>query len=123
MKFIIDMPLSYKLAQFLREKGYDAFYLSEQQIQRATDEQIFELAINENRIIVTADLDFSKIFALSLNHPAGLILFREGNLSDTQMIDSFKRLIDFVPPEKIMNSIIVVEQNRIRITPLPIADN
>ena len=121
MKFLVDMPLSHKLANFLRNKGYDAFHLSERNLQRASDEQVFNLAIKEQRIIVTADLDFSRIFALSVStHQSlpGLILFRKGNLSDKQMIEYIERVIDTVPPDKINKSIIVVEPDRIRINPL-----
>ena len=121
MKFLVDMPLSYKLAEFLRNKRHDAFHLSERNLQRASDEQVFNLAIKEQRIIITADLDFSRIFALSVStHHSlpGLILFREGNLSDKQMIEYIQRVIDTVPSDKINKSIIVVEPDRIRINPL-----
>ena len=125
MKFLIDMPLSFKLAQYLRERGYDAYHISERGLQRASDEEIFELAVKEQRIIIPADIDFSRIFALCFTYKSksgnyGLILFREGTLSDRQMLEFLQRVLDSVPSEKIQRSIVVVEHHRIRITPLPL---
>ena len=121
MKFIVDMPLSWQLAEVLRNKGYDAFHIRERGLQCASDENIFDLAVKEKRIIVTADLDFSRIFALShQSGETGLLLFREGNLSDSQMIELLERVLDSVSAERIQRSIVVVEHHRIRITPLPI---
>ncbi|HPB31759.1 MAG TPA: DUF5615 family PIN-like protein [Candidatus Sumerlaeota bacterium] len=121
MKFVVDMPLSRQLAEVLRSRGHDAFHISERGLQRSSDKNIFDLAVEERRIIITADLDFSRIFALSFQTgETGLILFREGNLSDSQMIEFLERVLDTIPPEKIWRSIIVVEHHRIRITPLPV---
>jgi predicted nuclease of predicted toxin-antitoxin system len=121
MKFLVDMPLSWKLAEFLREQGHDAFHIRERNMHRLPDQKIFDLAVKEQRIIITADLDFSRIFALyyRAGNP-GMILFREGNLSDSQMKDFMERVLETITPDKIQNSIIVVEHNRIRVTPLPL---
>lgn len=121
MKFLVDMPLSWKLAEFLREKGHDAFHIRERNLHRLKDEEIFNLAVKEQRIIITADLDFSRIFSLSYRagNP-GLVLFREGNLSDSQMQVFMERVLETITPHKIQNSIVVVEHNRIRVTPLPL---
>jgi predicted nuclease of predicted toxin-antitoxin system len=51
---------------------------------RATDRALLELARREERIIITADLDFPRLLALSAAKGPGLILFRGGNYSDAE---------------------------------------
>ena len=53
MKFLIDMPLSPKLAAWLVRRGHDAVHALEVGLDRASDTAILERARNEKRIVVT----------------------------------------------------------------------
>ena len=108
------------LRNFYENKVMTPFISENATLSHLPDEEIFNIAVKEQRIIITADLDFGRIFALSSKAgQSGLILFREGNLSDSQMQSFMERVLETIPPEKIQDSIIVVEHNRIRVTPLP----
>jgi predicted nuclease of predicted toxin-antitoxin system len=85
MKFLVDMPLSPLLAVWLRENGHDADHVSAIGLHKAKDHQIIEAAKLQSRIIITADLDFPQILAISRAADPGVILFRGGNYSDEQM--------------------------------------
>jgi len=54
-KFLVDSMLG-NLARFLRLIGFDSYYAADK-----TDEEIVNIAIKENRIILTRDLELSKI--------------------------------------------------------------
>lgn len=88
----------------------------------ATDSQILSVAIAEGRIVVTADLDFSRLIALSGKDQPGLILFRAGNVSDSQMLELLNRVMTEVPAETMSAAIVVVDETTIRIARLPIQD-
>ncbi|MEZ4737023.1 MAG: DUF5615 family PIN-like protein [Caldilineaceae bacterium] len=66
MKLLLDMGLAQRTAAFLRD----------QQLQRLPDEQIVQKALAEHRIILTHDLDFSRIVALSGGQFPSVITFR-----------------------------------------------
>jgi predicted nuclease of predicted toxin-antitoxin system len=58
--------------------------------------------------------------ALSLAEGPGVILFRGGNYSDTEMCDLLERVLSEVSSEILESSICVVDRKRIRFTRLPI---
>ena len=59
MKFLVDMPISPDAARSLIEKGHDATHASDVGLDRAPDLEVLEAARIEDRIVVTADLDYS----------------------------------------------------------------
>ena len=58
MKFLVDMPLSPALAQWLRAEGFDAVHASDIKMHLAPTRRFSRTAIQEERVVITADLDF-----------------------------------------------------------------
>lgn len=65
MKFLIDTPLSPDVAQWLRGRGHEAVHAVDLGMYRTPDGEILDYARQNQQIIVTADLDFPRLFALS----------------------------------------------------------
>jgi predicted nuclease of predicted toxin-antitoxin system len=63
MKFLVDMPLSPDLATWLRAEGHDAVHASAISLYRASDAEILRVAAEQDRVIITADLDFPRLLA------------------------------------------------------------
>lgn len=63
MKFIIDNALSPIFANKLREAGHDVMHVRDINMQASSDEEIFDLAAREDRVVVTADTDFGTLLA------------------------------------------------------------
>jgi len=120
MRFLVDQPVSPLLAQWLREQGHDTYHAREQGLSRATDEELFARAVQEDRIIVTADLDFPRILALSGVDRPGLVLFRAGNVSDDRMLELLKTILSTVGDSELRRSVVVAEPGTLRIAPLPL---
>jgi predicted nuclease of predicted toxin-antitoxin system len=120
MKFLLDMPVSSLLLDVLREHGHEGVHAYHIGQDRASDRQLLELAQREGRVVVTADLDFPRLLALTSAQGPGLILFRGGNYSDTEMCGLLERVLTDVSLQVLQESICVVDRSRIRITRLPI---
>jgi predicted nuclease of predicted toxin-antitoxin system len=120
MKALLDMPVSASLVDVLQAHGHEGIHAHDTGLDRAPDRELLALARRENRVIITADLDFPRILALSSAEGPGLILFRGGNYSDAEMRELLERVLAEVPPEVLEVSVCVVDKQRIRFTRLPL---
>ncbi len=120
MRFLVDMPLSPALVGWFADRGDDATHASAVGLATAPDQAIIDRARQERRVIVTADLDFPEILALSGASAPGVVLFRGGNYSEAEVKSLLEKLLSSSSPEQIESSITVVEKGRIRRSRLPL---
>jgi predicted nuclease of predicted toxin-antitoxin system len=120
MRFLLDMPVSAALLDVLQTHGHEGVHAHQIRRDRAPDDELLELARREGRVVITADLDFPRLMALSLTEGPGLILFRGGNYSDSEMCDLLARVLEQVPSEILDRSVCVVDRNQVRVTALPL---
>ncbi len=114
------MPLSPELAVWLAQQGHDAVHALGAGLDRAPDGVILERARNEQRAVITADLDYPRLLALAQAEGPGLILFRGGNYSEQEAVERLTRVLETVPNDELLNSIVVIEKGRIRRRRLPL---
>jgi predicted nuclease of predicted toxin-antitoxin system len=75
MRFLADESCDFAAVRSLRAEGHDVFAVSEFQ-HRSVDQEVMELALAENRILLTEDKDFGwLVFAGRVDSP-GVILIR-----------------------------------------------
>jgi len=120
MKFLLDMPVSSLLLKVLHAHEHEGVHAHQIGKDRAPDTELLDIAQREGRIIITADLDFPRLLALSLADGPGIILFRGGSYSDTEMCDLLDKVLGRVPVDILERSICVVDKTRVRITRLPL---
>lgn len=76
MIFLIDNALSPIISQGLRDAGFESFHVRDISMHTASDLSIFEFALQNNHIIVSADTDFGTLLALKQYMKPSMILFR-----------------------------------------------
>lgn len=120
MKALLDMPVSRSLESVLKTHGHGGVHAHEIGLDRASDRELLAVARRENRVVITADLDFPRLLALSSAEGPGLIFFRGGNYSDAEMRELLERVLTEVAPEILEASVCVVDRKRMRFTRLPL---
>lgn len=120
MRFLIDMPLTPALVGWLAEQGHDALHASDVGLGSGEDVDILGRARSEDRVLVTADLDFPRILALTAAEGPAVVLFRGGNFSNVEMLQMMARVLTSVSGDDLCRSVTVVEPFRVRWTVLPL---
>jgi len=119
MKFLADMGVVMRIVQWLRDEGHDAVHLREENLHRLPNGLIFEKANLEKRILLTYDLDFGEIVALSGEKQVNVILFRLRNTRTPHVIERLKKVLKDSAQALEEGAIVVVEETRHRIRRLP----
>jgi len=120
MRFLADMGVPLRVVQWLRDKGYDAVHLREENLHRLPDGEIFKKAYIERRILLTFDLDFGEILALSGEKPVSVLLFRLHNTRAPHVMERLGKVLTDSGRALEQGAIIVVEESRHRTRRLPI---
>lgn len=120
MKFLADMGISPRVVEELRQQGYDAVHLLDENLHRMTDGDILEKSRRENRVLLTHDLDFGELLAASGGNLPSVIIFR---LKDMRAININRHLFSILKgqsePLK-AGAVLSVTEQKVRIRILPI---
>ncbi|MGM0426679.1 MAG: DUF5615 family PIN-like protein [Thermodesulfobacteriota bacterium] len=123
MKFLLDMGVSPETGCYLEKLGHNAVHLIEEGMDRATDSQIMEKALKEERIILTHDLDFGRMLAFSGDRGPSVVTFRLTNMRPENVNQFCKAIIDRFSDVMAEGAILSVGDKKIRRHLLPVLRN
>lgn len=118
MRFLVDMPLPPRLANWLIDQGHEASHVSEVGLAQSSDEAIPDGTRSNAAVVITADLDFPRLLALSNVAGPGVILLRGGDFNDEPAISFVDRVLASIPQEDLPGLLVVVDRMRVRKRPL-----
>jgi predicted nuclease of predicted toxin-antitoxin system len=120
IRLLADVHISPKTVADLQKQGYEIMRSSEVLPANAPDINILEFARTENWVVLTQDLDFSMLVALSRYSQPSLITLR---LSSAKPDIVTQKLLDVLPQiEEALQegSAIAIQDESIRIRKLPV---
>jgi predicted nuclease of predicted toxin-antitoxin system len=120
LRFIAELHISPITVDFLRAEGWDVEWVWKELSPFASDAEILEHARREDRAVLTQDLDFSALLALSGQDRPSLLTLR---LSDADPEVVARKIIGArheVEPRLAEGYAITIEEQAIRFRKLPI---
>ena len=120
MKFLADMGISPETVEFLRQLSFDAKHLSEEGLYRLKDSDILAKAKREGRIVLTSDLDFGYLVAVSGAQFPSIILFRLANMRPSSVNAHLAKVLECCQNVLKEGAVVTVTESRIRVRRLPI---
>ena len=120
LRFLLDMGISSRIAPWLKNQGHEAIHLNDENLFQLPDKAILEKAVREDRIILTADMDFGQLLALNKSQQASVIQFRVSDFTPDNIESKLELLFKKFADELDGNFLITIEDYRIRYRRLPI---
>lgn len=120
IKFLADMNISPQTVKFLKQQGWDIIRVSDVLPMAASDIEILNFARQDNRVIITYDLDFSMLVALSGNNQPSLITLRVSSTNPIVITQKILEIIPQVETELQAGCAITINDDNLRIRKLPI---
>ena len=120
IRLLLDMGVALSTAEHLRAQGHDAVHLSEQGLGRMPDEGIVAKAKDERRVIVTHDLDFGRIVALSGLPVPSIITLRLSDMRPTRVNAVLDTVLRGTEKQLAAGALVSVTDEAIRVRKLPV---
>jgi len=122
MRFLLDMGISPVTAAFLRESGYEAVHLLDEDLGRLPDPDILIKAREEDAVLLTHDLDFADLVAASGARLPSVILFRLRSMRPQNVNDHLALVLDRYGDQLESGAVISVTESRVRVRALPLRE-
>lgn len=116
IKFIADVNVEKSIIDYLNENGYDVKWIPDYNSE-ITDEELFNLARKEKRILITNDKDFGKIVFLQKKISTGIILIRMKGRRGSDKVKRIRNLLEDYH-EKLLNNFVIISERKYRFVPL-----
>lgn len=121
MKFKLDENFARRTIEIFAKEGFDVDTVSEEGLNRCSDQVIFETTKREERILITLDLDFANPLRFPPNETSGIVIIRSSRNPTLSMLETL--VADFLKfwkseegkASRETSKLFIVEAGRIRI--------
>jgi predicted nuclease of predicted toxin-antitoxin system len=117
LKFLLDENISPRTAKFLRDLRHDVKTLDDFKMLGCGNGEVVNLAIKDNRIIITLDLTFGYRFYFMNRGKIGILLLRIDDITVENVNKVLKSFLELIQKDKkkIERSLVIVEEEGYRI--------
>ena len=116
MKFKLDENFGTRTQHLFKESGYDVLSVVEQDLQGSDDRQLYGSCRDEDRCLVTLDLDFADITRFNPERGSGIVVIRPPHSSSLIILEKLVRqFLEALSKLKVEKKLWIVEINRIRV--------
>lgn len=115
MKFKLDENLSPELTFLFSQAGHEVHTVLEERLSGAKDDRLFARCIEEGRVLVTLDLDFSNPLRFPPEGTPGVIVLRPVSTANVHIKALIAASLPSFKEEALHGTLWIVEPGRIRV--------
>ena len=120
MRFLADAGISPMTVEHLTQLGHEVLHVRELAMHRSTDREIIARAIEDSRSIITFDLDFGDILALSVLDRPSVVILRVSDERPDSVNARLASILSECSEALESGALVLVEDARYRVRRLPI---
>jgi predicted nuclease of predicted toxin-antitoxin system len=120
VKFLVDECLSVRVVALLVAAGHDAVHVVDCELAGEPDERVLARAVQDERVLLSADTDFGEILARTRSQIPSVVLFRRADRSAASLASVLLANLDTVAEELEKGAFVVITDDRLRIRTLPL---
>lgn len=121
MKFLVDMNLSPKWCAILQAAGWDSVHWSSVGSADAADFDIMQRALDEQRVVLTNDLDFGAMLAATRAQGPSVVQVRTQDVRPSSMAPLLIPVLHRFQNELEAGALLIVDEARSRVRVLPLS--
>ena len=119
LRFLIDEDCPLSLEKLLNSKGFDTIHVKTSGLSGTKDPELFKIAQQEQRIIISRDLGWANIKNYPPNSHCGLVILRlPFEAIAVEICQVLEQFIDRVDISEIACATVIVDKNKFRIRKL-----
>lgn len=115
MKFKIDDNLPVEVAELLRNAGYEATTVHDQNMVGENDTKLASVCQAEERVLLSLDTDFADIRSYPPHQYSGIIVIRLKHQDKNSVLKIMARLVNTLAVEDLVGHLWIVDEQRIRV--------
>ncbi len=121
MKFKLDENFGTRAREIFQEKDHDVQTVHDEGLQGSTDQNLYDLCCNEQRCLITLDLDFADVLRFPPRATNGIAVIRVPRNPSLSLLKRMTtQLLQALSLSSIEKQLWIVEANRIRVHQLNI---
>lgn len=115
MRLKVDENLPREACDLLNRAGHEAISVGQQGLAGADDTRIYQRCQDEQRALVTLDVDFANVRAYDPGFSSGVIVLRLARQDKQRVLEALASTLPLLEREPLDKRLWIVEGERIRI--------
>ena len=115
MKIFANENLFEPVIEFLRSLDHDVISVSDAGLSGISDDEVYRIACEEKRVIITMDKDFTRLFRFPPEKCGGLIVVKIYKRTVDETLEIFRKFFSMIKEEDIIENTVIVSPEGIRI--------
>jgi predicted nuclease of predicted toxin-antitoxin system len=114
LKILADECVHEDLIEAIRGEGFDVLNVREL-AQGASDENVFELAMKQKRVLLTFDREFGNIFIYDIKNSFGVVIILIGQLKKEEIIKYTTTFLKSELAKNMKKKLAIIGKKKVRI--------